>query len=298
MPMPFMLAIVLAGPVALRDPALAARIPQLLHTMLTSDDESDQAAVEAEAKRILAERGLATIADVGDEAAYEFVVLTCSPGPALQARVLALARQALARHQLARDAVLYCEARARQQAVKDRAKAHPPTHPALRDEIQRLLVTDQAARQVKDFDVAKMAEVDRAHAGALDSIVEKYGAPTYTMVGPEAASSFVTMVQHQPPDFRRRVLPRLKANVEAGQADPGDYAMVYDRSAGDAGRKQLYGQNLVCTGESPTWRPAPIEDEGAVDIRRARIGLMRLELYVRTVVELSPAMCAAAATPK
>ena len=109
---------------------------------------------------------------------------------------------------------------------------------------------------------------------------------------------FVAMVQHQSPALRQRVLPKLKANVEAGQADPGDYAMVYDRSAGDAGRKQLYGQNLVCTGESPTWRPAPIEDEGAVDIRRARIGLMRLALYVRMAVEFSPAMCPAAATPK
>jgi len=100
------------------------------------------------------------------------------------------------------DAVLYCEARTRQEWVKAQAKRHPPTLPALRDQIQRLYASDQAARQTEGF--------------------EKHGVPTYEMVGVEAASMFVAMVQHQSPALRRRVLPRLKARVDAGQADAGD----------------------------------------------------------------------------
>jgi hypothetical protein len=118
------------------------------------------------------------------------------------------------------------------------------------------------------------------------------------MVGTEAASSFVTMVQHQPAEFRRKVLPKLKANVDRGQADAGNYAMVYDRSSRDAGRKQLYGENLECSVENPTLHEAPIEDEPHVNMRRARMGLMRIELYARMVLALSPAMCAAPSSAK
>jgi hypothetical protein len=278
---------------------LAERITQLLHTVLASDDETQGAEAEAEAKRIFQERGLPTIPEVGEEAAYEFVVLTCSPGPAeFQAKVLSKAREALSRHALAPDAVLYCEARARQEKVKAQIKRHPPTRPALRDEIERLYTTDQAVRQTKNFDMTKMIQADRDHEGPLEAIFDTYGVPTYAMVGVEVASHFVVMVQHQSPQLRRRVLPQLKAKVEAGQADPAYYAMVYDRSSLEAGRKQLYGENLECSGESPTLHETPIEDEAHVNVRRARVGLMRAELYARTVIERSRVVCPGAPTVK
>ena len=299
MTFPFLLTSLLALPSQPSDPALAARITQLLHTVLATDDDKQQEAAETEAKQIFLKHGLPTIADVGDEAAYEFVVLTCSPGPAdFQAKILLKAKQAVSRQALAPDAALYCEARARQEQVKARVKRHPPTHPALRDEIQRLLTTDQAVRQTKDFDTSKMEEVDREHEAPLKAIFDRYGVPTYAMVGVEAASSFVIMVQHQSPEFRRRVLPKLKANVEAGQADSGYYAMVYDRSSREAGRKQLYGENLECNKENPTLHEAPIEDEEHVNVRRARVGLMRVDLYARMVIELSPSVCPPPATVK
>jgi hypothetical protein len=97
----------------------------------------------------------------------------------------------------------------------------------------------------------------------------------------------------RPAEFRKAVLPRLKANVDRGQADAVSYAMVYDRSARDAGRKQLYGESLECSGETSTLHEAPIEDEAHVNLRRARLGLMRLELHTRMAIEHSPAICAA-----
>jgi hypothetical protein len=98
MTFPFVIASLLAPQSQLRDPALAARIPQLLHTVLATDDDKQKEAADAEAKQIFLRRGLPTIADVGDEAAYELVVLTCSPGPAdSQAKILLQAKQALSR---------------------------------------------------------------------------------------------------------------------------------------------------------------------------------------------------------
>jgi hypothetical protein len=221
------------------DALLAARIQQLLHMALTTDDEKQEETAEAEAKEIFTKHGLPTIAAVGDEAAYEFVFLTCSPGPTeFQIQVLRKAQEGAKRHEVPADAANYCAAHVRQETVKARAKKQAPSNPALREQIERLFKADQAVREKQGFDMEKMERADREHAAVLEEIFAKYGVPTYRMVGPQASADFVTMIQHQSPEFRRKVLPRLKANVDAGQADPGSYAMVLDRSQTDAGRNK------------------------------------------------------------
>jgi preprotein translocase subunit SecD len=281
------------------DAVLRARIQQLLHLTLTTDDDKQEEAAEAEAKEIFTKRGLPTVAAVGDEAAYEFVLLTCSPGPAeFQNQVLRKALEAARKHEVPADAVSYCAAHVRQETVKALAKKQAPSNPALRDRIERLYKVDQAVREKQGFDMKKMEGTDREHAAALEEIFGKYGVPTYRMVGPQAAGGFITMIQHQSPEFRRKVLPVLKANVDAGQADPGSYAMVLDRSQTDAGKKQTYGENLTCDKEHPKLHTGPIEDEDHVDQRRAAIGLMRLKLYAQLVVAMSPNVCPATPSAK
>ncbi len=76
----------------------------------------------------------------------------------------------------------------------------------------------------------------------MASIFARYGVPTYRLVGAQADSDFVMLIQHQSPEFRLKVLPKLKANVDAGQADPRSYAMMLDRTKTEAGEKQLDGE--------------------------------------------------------
>jgi hypothetical protein len=283
------------------DAVLAARIQQLVQIVLTTGDDKQEEAAEAEAKEIFMKRGLPGIAAVGDEAAYEFVLLTCSSGPMeFQKKVLRKAREEAKRHEVPADAASYCEAHVRQEMVKAKAKKHAPANSALREQIEQLFQADQAARDKNEFDMEKMSQTDRELRAPLEAIFAKYGVPTYRMVGPQAASDFVTMIQHQSPEFRMSVLPKLKANVAAGQADPGSYAMVFDRSQTDAGKKQMYGENLICGNEhpKPKLRTGPIEDERNVNLRRAAIGLMRLELYAQLVVGMTPNVCPAAAEAK
>jgi hypothetical protein len=259
---------------------------------MTTDDDSVERATTAEARQLFVQRGLPTVADVGDEAAYEFVVLICMNGPAdVQTTVLAKAKRAVSRHDLSPDAERYCDARLRLERVKAHTTAHPPTNTALRDEIEGLYPTDQAVRQQKDFDTTGMQGVDREHAAALQAILDRYGVPTYAMVGTAAAGHFVVMLQHQPPEFRTLALPKLKTNVDAGQADPESYAMMYDRSRRDARLKQRFGEGLECTPQNPTPREAPIEDERHVNQRRADLGLIRVELYAHVLIETSPPIC-------
>jgi len=93
------------------------------------------------------------------------------------------------------------------------------------------------------------------------------------------------------------VLPKLKANVDADQADPGMYAMVYDRTQRDQGKNQLYGQQLQCAN-GKALDVAPIDDETNVNTRRAELGLMRIDLYARLVRLSSPDICGPAGSQK
>ncbi len=276
------------------DTGLASRIQQLLHVVLTTDDEKQEAAAEAEAKEIFRKRGLPVLADVGDEAAYEFVLLSCSTGPAeFQREVLQKAREGARRHEIPADAASYCAARMRLDRVKAKAKKQAPHDSELREQIEQIFKADQAVRAKDGFDMDRMSQTDGEHRAALEAIFVKYGVPTYRMVGTQAAADFITMVQHQSPEFRRRVLPKLKANVDAGQADPGSYAMVFDRLQTDEGKKQVYGENLTCDLEHRKLHIGLIEDEDNVDKRRAAIGLMRLALYAQLVVGMTPNVCPA-----
>jgi hypothetical protein len=153
--------------------------------------------------------------------------------------------------------------------------------------------SDQAVREKNGFDIEKMLQADREHTVALEEIFVKYRVPTYRMAGPQAAADSVTMILHQSPEFRRKVLPKLKANVDEGQADARSHAMVLDRLQIDAGKKQVYGENLTCDKKHAELHTGPIEDEGHVNRRRAAIGLMRLELYAQLVVAVSPNVCLA-----
>lgn len=272
---------------------LSARIQQLVFTILTTDNEKEEAAAKAEADRIYQERGLPSIQAVGDEAAYQFAVMRCSTGsPEAQQQALLQAREGARLHQIPADAAAYCAAHRNEERAKARAKEQAPSHPGLRDQLEQLYQADQAVRQKSGFDAEKMAQTDNAHTEELEAVFSQYGVPTYRMVGPEAASAFVTMMQHQPAEFRRKVLPRLEAAVRAGQAAPSAYAMMFDRLRTDAGRKQRYGENLVCDRDHPQLHVAPIEDERHVNQRRAEVGLLRLDLYARLVVQFSPNLCA------
>src|SRR6266508_6635548 len=162
-----LLPAVVASQVSVGNPVLAARIVELFRTVVVEDD-SQGAAADAEVKRLFASHGLLTIDDVGDEAAYTFVMLLCMGGSDRErGDVLSKARKAVARHAQAPDAATFCEARRRFDALKTRAARRPPTHPDLRDQLQRILAVDQEFRQPQHFDATKTQEIDREHAAAL-----------------------------------------------------------------------------------------------------------------------------------
>lgn len=275
------------------DAVLSGRIERLVDVFLASDDEATEQASLADARAIFEREGVPGMARVGDRAAYRFVFINMSgQEPDFQKRFAASVKSAAERHELPADAVVFAEARTRDSDVETRYSTRTPSHPALRDRIEALFKDDQSVRQKEGFDLKKMEETDRRMARPLQAILEEYGVPTFDMVGMQPAKDFVIMIQHQPAAFRTAVLPKLKSNVDVGQAEGSAYAMVYDRSQRDQGKDQLYGEQLECANGT-SLKLAPIDNPGGVDMRRAQLGLMRLDIYERLVRESSPDVCGA-----
>jgi hypothetical protein len=93
---------------------LSKKIDKLLHTIIDNNDEnendeSEEARARPEVQAILAQHGLPAIPEVGDEAAYEFVMLLAGDGFPLEFRrqLLKQINQAAARHEIPLGAASY-----------------------------------------------------------------------------------------------------------------------------------------------------------------------------------------------
>jgi hypothetical protein len=266
---------------SIADAALASKIRHLIEAAV-SDDAKDSTA--ADVQKIFADRGVPTTAMVGVEGAENFAVLAAYHQPmAFTKEVLAALERIPS--QVPAMALAFLRARVKQKQIEVSIK-EPYADPALAARLDNLFVQDQARRGER-FDAAKMREIDERTGVEVRAIFKHHGVPTAAMVGPEGARWFVVLVLHQPPDLRREVLPKLRENVERGEADPADYAMMFDRAQVDEGKLQQYGANFSC-GPDGTLAPSPIEDLPHLDARRAEIGLLPMRLYAKLLKQSMP----------
>jgi hypothetical protein len=275
------------------EPELAARIHHLIDVAFSDDDAARDA---ADVRKIFRERGLPTTPIVGSEAAEEFIVLSAhEQAPEFTRAVLAAAERA--QGAIPPHAVAFLRARIKQKAIETSLRP-PYPNAGLTARLNTLYTTDQGVRKSDRFDAAQMIETDARTGQDVRAIFNEFGVPPRSAVGPEAAHQFVVMVQHQPADLRRIVLPKLRENVDRGEADPADYAMMFDRSQVDDGKLQHYGANFACQPDG-TLGPSPIDDVEHLDARRAEIGLLPMRLYSRLLLRsMPPDFCKKVTSPK
>lgn len=180
--------------------------------------------------------------------------------------------------------------------VADVARHHAPIPiVALRRELISMGARDQAIRNrllsLKDPKAQariapEMDRIDRANTNRLKDIVAKYGWPTRSLVGAEAAGDAFLIVQHAVADkpFMRRCLPLLLAAMDRGEVRRQDAALLVDRVLVGEGRKQWFGSQfslhdgvLACD---------PIAEPERVDARRKSMGLMPLAEYEKSLREM------------
>jgi hypothetical protein len=156
--------------------------------------------------------------------------------------------------------------------------------PALRRELLTLQAEDQKVRMAiiaKATDkpdqeaMDALREIDTKTTARMKAIIAKHGWPGKKLVGADGASAAWLLVQHADLDveFQKQCLALIEKAVAANDAEPRDYAYLYDRVAVADKRPQRFGTQFM-NGD-----PQPIEDAANVDARRRSVGLGTMAEY-------------------
>jgi hypothetical protein len=143
--------------------------------------------------------------------------------------------------------------------VRDTRSRAGPRAPALRDELVALAAASEPT-----------SRNDR-----LWEVLDDYETwPGWSLVGRDGAEAAWLIAQWAIDDIglQRRCLEMLEVSVACNDADPIHLAYLADRVRMNDGRDQLYGSQFVVSADGGL-EPWPVDDPGAVDARRARLGL-------------------------
>ncbi|MGO4549582.1 DUF6624 domain-containing protein [Lysobacter sp. 2RAF19] len=167
-------------------------------------------------------------------------------------------------------------------------EAMPIDSPALRAELSKRATTDQRAREFmtngnapSQAQVANLQAVDSGNLQWLKALIARQGFPTAREVGNKGVSDAWLLVQHadMDPSFQRAVLDALMADIATrGDLKP-EIAMLYDRVQLAEGKAQRYGTQFERNENGDFVPKQPVDDLPNIDIQRAAVGLMPLDLY-------------------
>lgn len=150
---------------------------------------------------------------------------------------------------------------------------------AMRNLDQELVRESTGSIPLPAAEVARIREIDRAHARRLGEIVDAIGWPTRELVGVEAAQGAFVVVQHagHDPDLQNRCLALMVDQVEQGKLPAPYVALLTDRVRLFAQQPQVFGTQMTfVTGDDGVARCVPavaIEDPENLDARRALMGM-------------------------
>jgi hypothetical protein len=172
--------------------------------------------------------------------------------------------------------------------------------PEIAKEIKKMRDADQKNRikwanmvRKKKNDSEKFREftkeiisVDRKNTARMREIISMHGWPSYRLVGEGPSNNAWLIIQHSDrnPLFQAKCLPLLKAAVDKGEANPSNYAYLYDRVQVSLGEKQLYATQSSTNNGLARGQFYAIEDESNVQIRREEMGISRsVEEYAKSM---------------
>lgn len=131
---------------------------------------------------------------------------------------------------------------------------------------------------------SKIHEIDKSNTAQLRAIVERYGWPGQSLVGPEGTRAAFLILQHSNLDstIQKEYLPLLIKAAENNDFPWQYVAYLKDRIlVYQEGKEQLYGTQVFFNDSTQLWQAFPIEDEANIDKRRAEVGLFSLEEYLK-----------------
>lgn len=131
---------------------------------------------------------------------------------------------------------------------------------------------------------------DSVHTGVkikIEKLFNKYGFLGYDKVGKEGSNNFWLLVQHSDnyPTFQKKVLKAMNREIQKGNANPSDFAYLYDRVQVKAGKKQKFGTQLSYDSTGNPFPTIGLIDSVNVDTFRKAYGLEPLKEYYDFIIQ-------------
>lgn len=155
------------------------------------------------------------------------------------------------------------------------------------DSLRRVLLAlrdrDQAARtefgaRVGDtLYVRQLMRLDSTVAAEMSVILDRFGLPTRSMVGPAGSDAAMLIVQHNWP-LQERVLAMAVA-APPNEISPEKLGTLEDRVLVHRGKPQRFGSQFTA-GPDGVFRMAPVADTVGLDARRSAAGMSPMRQYV------------------
>lgn len=164
---------------------------------------------------------------------------------------------------------------------------------SLRKEINLMTLKDQQLRfkraQANNDSLLKIIDQeinlsDLDNLNRAKQIIRQYGWPTISQIGKDGQNNLWLIVQHADQDieFQKKALAEMEKLKGSQELNMENYAFLYDRVQCNLNYKQLYGTQVVWSGNGEASEFRPIKDEYLVDERRKKLGLEPLEIYSLT----------------
>ncbi|SHK02521.1 tetratricopeptide repeat protein [Epilithonimonas mollis] len=162
--------------------------------------------------------------------------------------------------------------------------------PALRKEINLMCLNDQKLRYRKsqntDESLAKtidqqINEADSFNLIQAKKIIKQYGWPKISDIGKDGQNNLWLIVQHADQDvlFQNEALSEMEKLIGTKDLNMENYAFLYDRVQCNLNYRQLYGTQVIWSGNGEASGFRPIIRENLTNERRNKLGLQPLEIY-------------------
>lgn len=181
----------------------------------------------------------------------------------------------------------------------------------IKAELREMVTIDQVAAKVRTGKYKAYTEgqwqtfkdsVFQTNQKTIENYFLQYGYLGYNQVGKEGSNHFWLLVQHcdHDPAFQRRVLKAMRKEVKKKNANPENYAYLFDRVQVNAGEKQLFGTQVDYLVRT-TGRAIPkigLLDSARVDQLRQEHNLGTLKDYLNLMTQMHFQMNKASYTAK
>ena len=143
-----------------------------------------------------------------------------------------------------------------------------------RDQVPR---AEFGARVADTLYARELMRLDSTLAAEMVLILDRFGLPTRSMVGPAGSDAAMLIIQHSWP-LQERALAFART-IPSGQISPEKLGMLEDRVLVHQGKPQRFGTQFN-TGPDGVFRFAAVSDTAGLDARRFAAGMPPMRQYV------------------